>query len=64
MDYHRVVRIDAEHANLEQVTIASGTEAHHEVVIESPLCDGIANGVKHVHISDAMLPSCLHDPHK
>jgi hypothetical protein len=44
MDDHGVVSVDAEHADLEQVATAGGTDAHHEIVIESPLRDGIADG--------------------
>jgi hypothetical protein len=46
LDDHGVVSVDAEQADLEQVAIAGGTDAHHEIVIESPLRDGIADGVE------------------
>ena len=61
MDDHWVVGVDAEYANLEQITIASGTNTHREVVIESPLGDCVADGVGHVLISDAVLSSCPRD---
>jgi hypothetical protein len=64
VDNHRVVSVDAEHTDLQQVAIAGGTNAHREVVIELPLRDGIANGVKHVLVSDAVLSSCLRGPHQ
>ena len=64
VDDYCVVGVDAQHANLEQVAITGGTDAHHEVVIEAPLCDGIADGVEHVLVSDVVLAGCLHDTHK
>ncbi len=63
MNDHWVVGVDTEYANLKQITIASGTDAHREVIIESPLGDCIADGVGHVLVSDAVLPSCLRDTH-
>jgi len=41
MDNHRIVSVDAQHADLEQIAVAGGTDAHHEVVIELPLGDGL-----------------------
>lgn len=63
MDDHGVVGVDAEYADLEQIAVASGPDAHREIVIESPLGDCVADGVGHVFVSDAVLPSCLRDTH-
>jgi hypothetical protein len=63
VDDHGVVSVDAEHANLEQFAIVGRTDAHREVVIESPLGDGVTRGVEHVLVSDVVLPSCLPDTH-
>ena len=63
MNDHRVVAVDAEHADLKQAGAASRTDAHHEIVIKSPLRDGAADGVAHVLVSDCVLASRLRDPH-
>lgn len=63
MDDHGVVGVDAKYADLEQIAIVGGAYAHREVVIESPLGDGVAGGVEHVFVSDAVLSSCLRDSH-
>lgn len=63
MDDHRVITVDTEHADLEQVAAASRADAHREIVIKSPLRDGVADGVKHVLVSDGVLASHLRDPH-
>jgi hypothetical protein len=60
---HGVVSVDAEHADLQQVAIACRANTHREVVIESPLPDGVANGVTHILVCDPMLSSRLCDPH-
>jgi len=60
---HRVVSVGSEHADFEQVPVASGTDAHHEVVIEAPLRDGIADGVQRVFVSDSVTPRGLRDSH-
>lgn len=63
MDDHRVIGVDAKYADLEQIAIVGGADAHREVIIELPLGDGVASGVEHVLVSDAVLPSCLRDAH-
>lgn len=63
MDDHRVVGVDAEHADLRQITVAARTDAHREVIVEQPLGDGVANRVKHVFVSDVVLVSCMRDTH-
>ena len=63
MDDHRVIGVDAEHADLEQAAAASRTDAHREIVIQSPLRNGAADGVAHVLVSDCVLASRLRDPH-
>jgi len=63
VDDHRVVSVDPEHADFEQVTVACGTDAHREVVIEPPLRDGVANGVEHVLVSEFVLPGGVRDSH-
>jgi hypothetical protein len=63
MNDHWVVGVDTEYANLEQIAIASGTNPHREVVIESPLGDCVTDGVGHVLVSDAVLLGCLRDTH-
>ena len=63
MNDHRVITVDAQHADLEQAAAASRTDAHHEIVIKSPLRDRVADGVAHVLVSDGVLASRLRDPH-
>lgn len=63
MDDHGIVGVDAEQADLQQVAVAAGTDAHHEVVIQLPLCDGVADCVEHVVVCDAVLSSGLRDTH-
>ncbi len=63
MDDHRIVSVNAQHADLEQIAVAGGTDAHREVVIELPLGDGVADGVRHVFVGDGVLPSGLRDAH-
>jgi hypothetical protein len=41
VDDHGIVAVDTEDADLEQVAIVGGTNAHREVVIELPLRDGL-----------------------
>jgi hypothetical protein len=41
MDDHRIVSVDAQHADLEQLVGAGGTDAHREVVIELPWAMGL-----------------------
>ena len=48
MDDHGVVGVDTEDADLKQVAIVGGANAHREVVIELPLSDGVADRVEHV----------------
>jgi len=62
MNDHRVIAVDAQHANLKQAAAASRTDAH-RIVIKSPLRDGVADGVAHVLVSDGVLASRLRDPH-
>jgi len=62
MNDHGVIGVDAEHADLEQVAAASRADAHREIVIESPLRDGDADGVQHVLVSDSVLPGRIRDP--
>jgi len=61
VDDHGIVGINAEDADLEQIAGMGRADTHREVVIESPLGDGVAGGMKHVLVSDAVLPSCLRD---
>ena len=63
MNDHRVITVDAQHADLKQVAAASRTDAHHEIVIKSPLRDRVADGVQDVLVSDGVLASRLRDPH-
>jgi hypothetical protein len=63
VDDHGVVGVDSKYADLKQVAIVRGTDAHREVVIELPLGDSVAGGMEHVLVSDAVLPSCLRDTH-
>lgn len=63
MDNHRIITVDAEHADLEQVAVASRADTHREVLIKSPLRDGIADSVQRVLVSDCVLSSRLRDPH-
>jgi hypothetical protein len=63
VDDHGVIGVDPEYADLEQITVASGTDAHREILIEAPLGDCVADGVGHVLVSDAVLASCLRDTH-
>jgi hypothetical protein len=63
VDDHGVVGVDAEDADLEQIAIVGGTDAHREVVIELPLGDGVADRVEHVVVCDAVLSSGLRDTH-
>ncbi len=63
MDDHRVIAVDAQHADLKQVAAASRADAQREVVIQSPLRDGVADGVKRILVSDCVLASRLRDPH-
>ncbi len=52
MNDHRVIGIDAQHADLQQVAVASRADTHREVVIQSPLRDRVANGVQCVLVPD------------
>jgi hypothetical protein len=63
MDDHRVITVDAEYPDLEQVAVASRADTHREVLIKSPLRNGVADGVQRVLVSDSVLPSRLRDPH-
>jgi hypothetical protein len=63
VDDHGIVGVDAEDADLKQVAIVGGTDAHREVVIELPLRDGVADRVEHVVVCDAVLSSRLRDTH-
>jgi hypothetical protein len=63
VDDHGIVGVDAKDADLKQVTIVGGTDAHREVVIELPLSDGVADRVEHVVVCDAVLSSRLRNAH-
>jgi hypothetical protein len=63
VDDYGVVSVDAKDADLQQVAVMGGADAHREVVIEAPLGDGVAGGVEHVLVSDAVLVSWLRDTH-
>jgi hypothetical protein len=63
MDDHRIVSVDAQHADLEQIAVAGGTDAHREVFIELSLDDGVADGVRHIFVGDAMLSGGLRVAH-
>jgi hypothetical protein len=63
MDDYRIVGVDAEHADLQQLTIARRADTHREVVIEMPLGDGVEDGVGHVFVSDVVLSSGLRYTH-
>jgi hypothetical protein len=55
VDDHGVVSVDPKDADLQQVAIMGGVDAHREVIIEAPLGNGVAGGVDHVLVSDAVL---------
>jgi hypothetical protein len=63
VDDHGIISVDAQHADLEQIAVAAGTNAHREVVIELPLSDGVADGVGHIFVGYAVLSRCLRDAH-
>jgi hypothetical protein len=63
VDDHGVIGVDAKNTDLQQVAVAGGADTHREVVIELPLGNGVTDRVKHVLISDAVLPSCLRNSH-
>jgi hypothetical protein len=63
VDDYGVVSVDAKDADLQQVAIMGGTNAHREVVIEAPLGYGVAGGVEHVLVGDAVLVGWLCDTH-
>jgi hypothetical protein len=58
VDDHRVVGVDAKYS------VMSEAGTHRKVVIESPLGNGVAGGMEHVLVSDAVFPSCLRDAHR
>jgi hypothetical protein len=63
VDDYGIVGVNAKDADLKQITVVGGADAHCEVVIESPLGDGVAGGMEHVLVSDAVPPGCLRDTH-
>jgi hypothetical protein len=63
VDDYRIVSVEAEHADLQQLAVARRPDTHREVVIEMPLGDGVADGVEHVFVSDVVLSSGLRDAH-
>jgi hypothetical protein len=63
VDDYGVVSVDAKDADLQQVATKGGADAHREVVIKVPLGDGVAGGMEHVLVSDAVLVGWLCDTH-
>jgi hypothetical protein len=63
VDDYRIIGVDAEDTDLQHLAVARRPNAHREVVIEMPLCDGVADGVGHVFVSDVVLSSGLRDAH-
>jgi hypothetical protein len=63
VDDYRIIGVDAEHTDLQQLAVARRPDAHREVVIEMPLGDGVADSVGHIFVSDVVLSSGLRDAH-
>lgn len=55
VDDDGIVCVDTEDADLQQVAVSGGTDAHREVVIQLPLRDGVASRVEQVVVCDVVL---------
>ena len=62
MDDHRLVLVEVHHANLEQRSVARGTDEHGDLD-DLELPDVVAEGVLHVVVGDAVLTSRWGDSH-
>jgi hypothetical protein len=48
VDDHGIVCVDAEQTDLKQVAVMGRADAHREIFVQMPLCDGVASRVEHV----------------
>jgi hypothetical protein len=63
VDYHRVVTVEVEDANLEQRTVCARSDQHRQLLIESDPPHGVPDRMQHVTVTDRVLPGRFADPH-